>query len=273
MKYTASLLALTFVLTACGSPESDSAPPLSAKAPVDLRVTAELETGIMAKAITVMPNDAAQWVSQVVMIDENGDLYQSGLDDRKARHVKGKATHIAGIMRRGAAGLVLSLTPSGGFGAYIESDDEGTLAPLPISAPDIKPKGFCVSASAPEDSIYVRTEDGAQAMLIDVTEDNSAVSLSLGGDPLEACPNISTLFAYEGDSYALPPRLVDGRGVSITEGITIAGASALSGIYVTTDNLGATYSKGAVLAADANAKRLVIISLEFANRTLAAPSP
>lgn len=272
MKKILPVLSLTLLMTACGPPKTEGNVSLSADPAIDLRVTSEIETGLRATAITVMPNDAAQWLAQVVMIDEDGKLYQSGLSARKARPMSGTARDIAGIMRRGAAGLVLTITPEGSLGGFIESDDLGTLLPLTVSAPQQKFESFCVTDTAPENTVYVRTNNGALALDIDVI-DNQAVTLSISGDQLQQCPKTQSLFAQENGAYALPLRLQNGRAVTLTNGITIQGADDLLALYSTTENLGGPYNKGAILAADADTDRILTISLEFAQKILAPKTP
>jgi len=58
------------------------------------------------------------------------------------------------------------------------------------------------------------------------------------------------------------------RKVIIEDGLSVTGTQEISNVFTTADNLGGTFSEGAVIAQDAKTNRLILIARPFAQRTL-----
>lgn len=275
-------------LTACGG---EAAAPDASSETIDLRVTAEVNTGVNAQHITVIPNDVAPWLSHIILISDDGALYQTALDSGKAKPLGAKAIDAVGLMRAQAAGVVLTLSGGGTVSAMIESDDEGNLSPLPVSTTIAALSGFCGAASAPSDTVYAQTP-GGDVLSLGVLVQESQVILSeierfdgdadavcyVSGDDVKFQPRGSAaqfgVLSLDGNNVTLSPKqtgasLSNGSAVTITPGLSTPGLSSASAITATTDSLGGAFRDGAIIMADADAPRLVMISAGFAQSVLA----
>lgn len=275
---------------------------LRTNADATLTVTADINMGIMAKDITVIPNDVAPWLSHIVVISEDGELYQTALDSGEAKPLGARAVDAIGLMRMEAPGVVLTLSEMGGLDAYIESNDAGELASLPVNGPDLgtnmRIEQFCSASTAPSDTIYAVAGGSVMRMAI-LVEGTDQIRLSKtdsqvwdGGDDTSCVmigdtpsavtsANPVSLLGDGNDALFIRPlapndyiavsRNADdiGAAVSIGAGLSTEGLSAASASYVSNDSLGGVFRDGAIILADANAPRLVLISKPFAQKTLA----
>lgn len=137
------------VLSSCGKAE---APPLP-EGTVGVRITSAVETGITAERLTVIPNDVAPWVSQILILSK-GQVYRTTATGGKAQSVNaGTVKDMIGLMRKGEAGTALTLTQDGQLSGLIEKDDEGRLARINVSAKATTFDGFCQSTQAPTQTV------------------------------------------------------------------------------------------------------------------------
>lgn len=137
------------ILTACGSKDVEVLPADT----VALRITSEVPAGVKAQRISVIPNDVAPWLSQILLLAD-GQLYRTTANGGKAQAVNGGTLKdMIGLMREGAAGTVLTLTSEGKLTAMIEKDDEGRLARMNVSSKADSYGGFCQTDAAPSDTV------------------------------------------------------------------------------------------------------------------------
>lgn len=310
MKHLFSLTtaALALTLTACGSKDVIVLPADT----VGLRITSEVPAGLKADRISVMPNDVAPWLSQILLLSD-GKLYRTSATGGKAQGVNGgNLKDMIGLMRKGDAGTILTLTRDGKLTAMIEKDDEGRLARMNVSAKAESYDGFCQGQKAPTTTVTAFTRKALVTLKIDyegsdlmtVTE-TARVSLS---KPITSCfVSGDTVYAMAGgqlnvngvDTGSIPGKTRGLSGISsaaapailyvedanmlaslrsakpstrrkvvIQDGLSVPGTQNISSIYTTADSLGGTFSGGAVIAQDANAERLILVSLPFAKKTL-----
>ena len=173
----ALLLTASLSLSACQTGEKPAA--VSTQPPAaSITVTADINTGIRTKHITVIPNDVAPWLSQIILLDTSGDLYRTALDSGKAKPLNAKAKDAIGLMRRKAPGVLLTLSDGGTLSAFIESNDEGDLSPLAVSSPNSTLSGFCHGEKAPDGTVYAITNDSHLVSLAVLVEDNQHIHLS-----------------------------------------------------------------------------------------------
>lgn len=285
-------IAAALFLAACsGDTSAPLAPPSDT---IDLRVTAEVETGVNARHITVIPNDVAPWLSHIILIGEDDALYQTALDSGKAKALNAKAVDAVGLMREKAAGVVLTLSKAGTVSALIETDDAGNLGAITVSANLPPLSRFCAADKAPRDTVYAMSTDG-NILSIAVLVQESQIILSetermdsqngasdcivMGGLPQfqNSGTQLSVLNFGEAQSTlsvnasgALTWRSgADAARIAITPGLSTPGLSKASAVYTTPDSLGGAFRDGAIIIADADAPRLVMISAGFAERVLA----
>ena len=232
---TISVLALT--LTACGGKKETALP----AATVDLRITAEVPAGVKADRITVIPNDVAPWVSQILLLSGQS-LYRTSAGGGKAQSVSvSNLMDILGLMRAGAAGTALGLTQDGKLTALIEKDDDGRLARMNVSSDTANYDGFCNNAKAPLDAVIAFSGKDLITLRISY-EGNDVMSVS-ETTRLSLPKDISSCYASGDQIYAIA-----GGGLfsneqalgSVPEGAqnltAIAGVSAPTLLY--TDNSG-----------------------------------
>lgn len=268
MKYLLPCLAL--LITAC-SPSvetkgADKSPTSEISGAVDLRMTSEIQTSVRAVDLTIIPNDVATWVSQIILTDSSGALHSVSANGGETKALGLSAVDTLGLMRKGAPGILLSIVKDGSLFAAIESDDEGTLKPIPLSGPTLSLSGFCSYIAAPSDTFHVISGDKILALNIDVDGKN-LIRVSKSSE-LEKCPAAKGLLSHNRSAPFLPLRDADSRAISITPGITTDGVSTVAAAVETMDNLGGPFNKGAVIVADAKAPRLVLISRSFAQEIL-----
>ncbi len=140
-------LSLSLSLTACGKKDTKLALP---EGTTGLRVTAAIDTGVNASRITVIPNDVAPWMSQILLL-EGGKVTRTSVDGGKAQAVNaGNIKDMIGLMRKGQSGTALTLTTDGKLTALIEKDDEGRLGRMNVSSKADGYDGFCQGINAPE---------------------------------------------------------------------------------------------------------------------------
>jgi hypothetical protein len=142
--------ALAICLAACGGEPPEALP----KGTVGLRITSEVPSKVKADRISVIPNDVAPWISQILLLAD-GQLYRTTANGGQAQAVNGGTLKdMVGLMRKGEAGTVLTLTREGKLSAMIEKDDEGRLARMNVSAKSENYDGFCQGYTAPSDTVY-----------------------------------------------------------------------------------------------------------------------
>ncbi len=141
--------ALTLTLTACGKKDVEVLP----AGTVGLRITSDVPIGVTADRISVMPNDVAPWLSQILILAD-GQLYRTSTNGSQAERVNGGSLKdMAGLMRKGEPGTVLTLTTDGKLTALIEKDDEGRLARMNVSSKAESYDSFCQNDKAPTDTV------------------------------------------------------------------------------------------------------------------------
>ena len=176
--FLASSAAIAIGLTACKQTNAPS-PLIEAEPVASLTVTADINAGIRTQKITIIPNDIAPWLSQIILIDEEGELYQTALDSGEANSLGMNAKDAIGLMRRKAPGVLLTLSETNTLSALIETSDEGDLSSITVSAPDLSLASFCQGNTAPEDNVYALTTNGDIVNLVVLVEENESVRLSM----------------------------------------------------------------------------------------------
>ena len=293
---TSFAIVATFFLTSCGGDTSALLAPPSRT--IDLRVTAEIETGVNAKHVTVIPNDVAPWLSHIILIGEDGELYQTALDSGKAKALSAKAVDAVGLMREKAAGVVLTLSEAGTVSALIETDDAGNLGAITVSANLPTLANFCAADQAPRDTVHAMSTDGdilSIAVLVqesqiilseanriegqkgaaDCIVRNDIAQFQNGASGAAQLGVLNFSGAQSTISAAATGELTwrgdtDAALITITPGLSTPGLSKASAIHITSDSLGGAFRDGALIIADAQEPRLVMISAGFAQNTIGA---
>ncbi len=220
-------LSLALSLAACG--KKDATAPLP-EGTIGLRVTAAIDTGVNASRITVIPNDVAPWMSQILLL-EGGKVSRTSVDGGKAQAVNaGNIKDMIGLMRKGQSGTALTLTADGTLTALIEKDDEGRLGRMNVSSKASGYDGFCQSNHAPETEL---TAFSGKKLI--------TLSLAYKGDSL--------LSVTETGSITLPKPIsacfdTDALTLSIAKGRLYSGTSDV--VAITGVNSLATLSNAAV---------------------------
>ena len=228
-----SVGAAALLLTSCGKKEVVVLPADT----VGLRITSEVPSALKAQRISVIPNDVAPWLSHILLLSD-GNLYRTTANGGKAQAVNGgRLKDIAGLMRKGEAGTVLTLTTDGKLTAMIEKDDEGRLARMNVSSKAESYDGFCQNAEAPTDTVTAFTGrtlitlnigyEGDDLMTVTETGrsnmSKAITSCFLSGETVYAVAN-DQLFAGGKEAGNIP------KGVSALSGI--AGKTAPTLLYV-----------------------------------------
>lgn len=295
-RYSALTALSALLLASCGG--SEPATDVDIPPAVSWTVTAEMETGVDSQRMTIIPNDVAPWLSQIVLISTEGELYQTSLDSGKAKPLNTRAKDALGLMRIQAAGVVLLITQDGTLSAMIESNDAGDLAPLPVSAPPMTLSSFCHGADAPTDTIWALSGSGERIEMAVLVEDAqirlSELSRMAGDSNATACVmtngeanaltgyNVQTASVSDnGSSYLIIPRApkphiqVNGDDfigvVQVEGGISTPGLRTSNAALVSNAGLGSVFRDGVIILSDAEAQRLVLLAKPFALQSLSPP--
>lgn len=247
--------ALTLSLSACGNKDAVVLPADT----VGLRITSEVAAGITADRITVIPNDVAPWVSQILLLS-NGELYRTTADGGKAQGVNGgDLKDMIGLMRKGDAGTVLTLTRDGKLTAMIEKDDEGRLSRMNVSSNAKSYDGFCQNDKAPSSEVIAFSDKSLVTLKIDYQGDD-VMTITTGEEKSFSKP-VSTCLVSGGRMHVISggQLYIDGAEMGnvpgetrALAGITATSASAL--IYVE-----GTDTMSTLRAARPDTRRKVII--------------
>lgn len=308
MKQILCLSVAVFALSACGKKDVETLPADT----VGLRITSEVAAGVKAGRISVIPNDVAPWLSQILLLAD-GQLYRTFANGGKVQAVNGGTLKdMIGLSRIGAAGTALTLTKEGELSALIEKDDEGRLARMNTSAKASSYDGFCQTVGAPSDTVWAFegksiitlniSYQGDNVMTIEETDRSSIpksiTSCFVSGETKFALAD-GKLFSDRKEAGKLPGKITELAGiysqqaptllyvgddstlytlrgaktdmkkkVVIQDGLSVMGTENISTILSTSDNIGGTFSGGALIAQDANSDRIVIIALPIAERAL-----
>lgn len=297
-RYSALAAFSAILLLSCGG--SDPAPNLDTSAAVTWTVTAEMDTGVNTARITIVPNDVAPWLSQIVLISTEGELYQTALDSGKAKPLNTRAKDALGLLRVQAAGVVLLISEDGKLSAMIESNDAGDLSPLPVSAPPMTLSAFCHGEEAPTDTVWALSNSGdnikmavlvesAQIRLSELSREAATPEaidcIMINGQPefLAESTVQGASMTHEGESYRITPRAPDDdffvsssggdvKTVSVQGGISTPGLNSSNAALVSNNSLGSVFRDGVIILSDAEAQRLVLLDKPFALQTLTAAS-
>ena len=301
-------LALALCLSACNGSQQAETP----SNVTGLRITAEVATDVKAERISVLPNDIAPWLSQILLLSD-GQLYRTSAGGGKAQAVNaGDVKDMIGLMRKGKAGTALTLTKAGKISALIEKDDEGRLARMNVSTKAESYDGFCQNLTAPNKQVIAYS--GKDIITLDVSYESDQVvtiaetkrdtlpkrisSCHVSGENVfviangQLVSNGAEISPIASDAHNLtsiasttsPTFLFNQNGntlstlrtaqadslrkVIIEDGLSVTGTQEISNVFTTADNLGGTFSEGAVIAQDAKTNRLILIARPFAQRTL-----
>lgn len=276
-----TLLSCLF-LASCGAGES-SKTGHTGEIDVEIPVTSEILLPKKGVAYAFVPNDAAQWLSQIIILSEDGNVYQAQADAHKAIAIKGaKAKSIIGLNRPGAPGMFLALSNNGTVKAFIEINDEGQFGPAPFSSPGVKLQAFCSQADTPLDSFFAVTKEDTVVKLTVAPPNESAteiLQLQLSEPSKGVTCNKSAVLPSPSGEFTLSQHKDNAgiqvateseplKNVEITSGITIPGVETPQSVYAVSDNFGGPFNNGLVLVSDADEPRFIIISADFARKQL-----
>jgi len=250
-----SSAALALLLTACGNKDIVTLPSDT----VGLRITSEIQAGISADRITVIPNDVAPWLSQILLLS-GGDLYRTSAGGGKAQNVNGgDLKDMVGLMRKGEAGTALTLNQAGNLTALIEKDDEGRLARMNVSAKAESYDGFCQSSKAPSTKVIAFSKKTLFTLEIDYDGDDLMTVTQVGRENLPK--QITSCFIAGESVFALADGQLYANGVergplpSKTHGLTgISRETDPTLLYVQDSNI-----LTSLRAATPNTRRSVLI--------------
>lgn len=280
LKHTAipSLLCGAALLgTACQS--GDDAPQTNAAkaaADITLRATSDVQTPSPIKAATFVPNSVATWLGHIILLDNKGMLHRATTDSTKTETVAlGRYADVIGLARVKKSGVFLALTPQGQIKAFVQSDDDGNYSPMAVSQGGESFKRFCATSTPSGSVIWARTTSRAsQKLAIDIF-DNTSVTLTktdISDEDIDPCKANNALSLNE--TYTLKPDnddtgLILGSDgsdmtVNVTNGLSIGGVKEAGFVTVTNANMGSVFNQGAVLIAEKDEGRLVLISRAYA---------
>lgn len=141
MRYT--YLALAF-LVACSSEPSIKTVPVEDMDVFSIRATGNISTPAIMTDVAYVPNNVASWMSQIILLSEDGDIWQTTSDGDTPRRVsKGDYQDIRGLRRDNEPGIFLAAQPDGRVSAFIEREDIGNYKPMTISQGSFGVKQFC----------------------------------------------------------------------------------------------------------------------------------
>jgi len=256
MTYKISFVLACLIMASCNN-KTDIQISDDTKPAIEIPVTSEVLLPEKGVAYAFVPNDAAQWLSQIIILSEDGDLYQAAANTREAKPISGpKVKSIVGVNRPGAPGLFLAINTNDELLAFIESNDEGDFMLSDKNSSDLNIVKLCedssalncdvdktgkITAAQVKSPTYLATDTGN----ISLTATQNGLAVSQINDP---------------DTY---------KAVTITNGITIPGVPNPQSVYAASDNFGGPFNKGLVLVSDADEPRFALISADFARRKLA----
>ena len=284
LKYT--VLAAVLLGAACQSGD-DSAKPKSpgssaSAADITLRATSDIRTPAPIKAATFVPNSVASWLGHIILLDDKGKLHRATTDSLETEVVAlGRYADVIGLARDKKSGVFLALTPQGQIKAFVESDNEGNFSPLAVSQNLQVFERFCASAKPSGAFIWAETEAGqSEKIAVDVFEDSS-VTLSeskIAKDDIDICKANDALKL--GAGYSIGP---DDKGaglildddknrmtMDVMNGLSIQGVKDAGFVTVTSSNMGSVFNQGAILIAEQDEGRLVLIARGYALKELEA---
>jgi len=338
MKYTLYQIFVLFCLALClggCGPNTDttpSSPDFGQTTDITLEATTDFETPAKIIRASFVPNLTASWVSQIIMVDENGDLHRTVTSGLKSQPLqKGTYIDVFGVTRKQAAGAFLALKDDGSVDAFIEIDDAGNFKPIPLSRASTPIRSFCSQSQALPvseggDIIWALSTEGHLLKLKLRLTDNQAASLetllkkdssgkyrhcsvSQNSGIFAKTSDSEFLFRYDPDKNAwASTRLTAGPSptsekrqgfitisetpaplflttkakaltlfdkkaanrIEISNGLSIAGVAESGFATLTSAQLGGALNSGAVLIADSQNPRMVLISRGYMMQELAS---
>ena len=276
LKYT--ILTAVLLGAACQSGE-DTTKAVDSAADFTLRATSDIRTPSPIKAATFVPNSVASWLGHIILLDNKWTLHRATTDSAETDLVAlGKYADIIGLAREKKSGVFLALTQQGQIKAFIQSDNEGNFSPLAVSMDETRFERFC-SFSAPNSStIIAETASGkVHTLEVDIFEDASLTLKGLktqyGMNPCEArnALPLGTRHALKPNSKSEHVTISTDKNdiaVEITNGLSIAGIKAPGFVTVTSANMGSVFNEGALLIAEQDEGRFVLISRAYAIKEL-----
>ena len=215
---------------------------------------------------------------------------------------------IFGLARDKAAGVFLAITKDNKIQAFIESDDDGNFSPMIYSGEDIDAKGFCLALSPSDKHAKVLTNKSKYQYLDLTINGNAlsqtksktskapkntvdcAMESTLGNTNWfsqtvkkgqkkthrgAARLQVNEIVQYFAQPYAAQglylssPQDNNPFNIIIKNGLSIRGLNHVKYITSTKSNYGAGgYNTGVLALVDADANRIVFISLSYAERQL-----
>lgn len=284
LKYTA----LTAILlgTACQSGDDSAntkSPGGSAPAAdITLRATSDIRTPAPIKAATFVPNSVASWLGHIILLDDKGKLHRATTDSTETELVAlGRYADVIGLAREKKSGVFLALTPQGQVKAFVQSDNEGNFSPLAVSQNLQAFDRFCASTTPSGSLIWAETQAGLpKKIAVNVFEDSS-VTLSetaIAKEDIDLCKANDALKL--GAGYSISP---DDKGtglildddkkrmtMDVMNGLSIQGVKDAGFVTVTSSNMGSVFNEGAILIAEQDEGRLVLIARGYALKELEA---
>ena len=271
------MILAVFGFTACQSDEKGPSSQATENTPdIILRATSDFQTPSPIKAASFVPNSVASWLGHIILLDEKGTLHRATTDSTETDIVAlGKYADVIGLAREQQSGVFLALTPQGQIKAFVQTDNEGNFGPMAVSTGELNVERFCATASPVTDSFWVRTiAQTSEKLSIETFEDTSVTLTKIEADEVEIDPCEANNALSLSDSFTIKPDTVSNwltlssveetMSLAVTNGLSIGQVNNAGFVTVTTANMGSVYNEGALLIAEKDEGRLVLISRAYA---------
>lgn len=189
LKLTAFPLLL---LAACSGETPPPTTALSDLPEFTIRATGDIETPLTMTDAAFVPNSVATWLSQIIMISDEGDIWRTNSDGEPPLLIsKGDYKDIRGLTREDGPGVFLAVQPDGRASAFVERDDIGNFKPMAVSQGAFGISTFCNGSGDPV--AFIDTEGHIQTLSRNIIDD---VTLELGAAKLPPVPAVPVSCSY-----------------------------------------------------------------------------
>ena len=268
-------------------------PAVQVDAALSINMTYDREVGFPVKAIAIVPNNVAPWVSSLFLIDDDNKLHRGAIDAGAFDNVAKDIAGIAPLARNNDAGIALAHTHTGEVKAFLEINDDSDYRAMPLSETPHDIDAFCAVDHPSAARVYAKSGPNILTLELTSPQENSYIGaapingLKARGKTCSVITDAEDLISLDAPKTALgtavldsntllfitkdsqsAPRLFIKRGedvtaINITGGITMAAPKQIDALYVMPNSMGGVLRNGALVLADNETQRLIYISLDF----------
>jgi|GEM_PF-5177113 len=262
-----SLLCFAIIaLTACSAPSGDEvlAPETLALPLESISITTSFDMTIDVMDTAVVPNTVASWLSQLIIVGKDGNLYRTSLNPPQVQLIqKGDFVSALSIKRDKQPGIFFAKTRDNRISGFIESNDESDFRAIVVSAEAFGQ--FCSDKTPHEDFFYAYSVEGELNKYTVTIDNQAAVITRSNSEALDdhLCPEASIRINPTGPNILLgiPPT----RQIELANGLSQSGIADPDYVAILPVPMGAALNTGVVLATNHEENRAAVVALDYFN--------